>query len=280
MTKARENLKDEEVVAKEINPENSMGLLKELHLLTNQGQLNADARRKLKQVNHLYQLIRPAIQDLGERFSDFKIVDVGSGKSYLGFILYEAALKNLEKGSVISIEERKDLVEKARAMAQRLGFSRMEFIESKIEEALAHESRTHLVTALHACDTATDDALVLGIKSEADYIAVVPCCQAEAAQLLKAEKSEPLLEIWRHGIHRREFGSHITNVLRALVLESFGYQVTVTELVGWEHSLKNEFILAKRVQRENKMAKNKLEALLKLVSIKPKIIKFFEAGGV
>jgi hypothetical protein len=106
-----------------------------------------------------------------------------------------------------------------------------------------------VVTALHACNTATDDAIDFALKKKAKHIVLVPCCQAEIAAVLRKNKGKDLgrsalTEIWRHPIHTREFGSQITNVLRCLQLESHGYQVTVTELVGWEHSMKNELIIA------------------------------------
>jgi hypothetical protein len=107
-----------------------------------------------------------------------------------------------------------------------------------------------IVTALHACDTATDDAIAFGLQKRAKYMVLVPCCQAEVAAHLRnnrglAVAKTPLAELWRHPLHTRELGSQITNVLRCLYLEASGYQVTVTELVGWEHSMKNELILAK-----------------------------------
>jgi hypothetical protein len=108
-----------------------------------------------------------------------------------------------------------------------------------------------IVTALHACDTATDDAIAFGLAKGARHMVLVPCCQAEVAGVLKKSRAlslakTPLAELWRHPLHTREFGSQITNVLRCLQLEANGYQVTVTELVGWEHSMKNELILASR----------------------------------
>ena len=105
------------------------------------------------------------------------------------------------------------------------------------------------MTALHACDTATDDAIAFGLAKHARHMVLVPCCQAEVAGVLKKNRvlslaKTPLAELWRHPLHAREFGSQITNVLRCLQLQAHGYQVTVTELVGWEHSMKNELILA------------------------------------
>ena len=155
-------------------------------------------------------------------------------------------------------------MEKARALAARLGFSRMTFEPAEIGAAQP-PPRVHLVTALHACDTATDDALALAIRHGADHVAVVPCCQAEvAAQLGRAEAPAPLLApLFEHAWHRREFGSHLTNVVRALALEASGYSVTVTELAGWEHSLKNELILGKKVRAGDARARARLLGALR-----------------
>lgn len=273
-TKSRVQLKAHQV-SRELLDEQSPELLKELHLLTADGALNADARRKLKQVNHLVNLIKPALDEIFSRFAEPKVIDVGAGKAYFGFILYQLYFKNRENGEILSIENRSDLVSRAQSMAARLDFNRMKFVDSTISNFIKNPSgeRLHLVTALHACDTATDEAIILGVKSKADYLALVPCCQAEVAELLKKEKKSSIQSLWDQGIHRREFGSHLTNVIRTLALESLGYQVTVTELVGWEHSLKNEFILAKRIQNENKMALEKLRNLLKELSLRPMIMR-------
>ncbi|MES2890030.1 MAG: methyltransferase, partial [Pseudomonadota bacterium] len=112
-------------------------------------------------------------------------------------------------------------------------------------------AQVDIVTALHACDTATDDAIAFGLAKQARHMVLVPCCQAEVAGVLRKNKAlslskSPLAELWRHPLHTREFGSQITNVLRCLQLEANSYQVTVTELVGWEHSMKNELIIASR----------------------------------
>jgi len=124
-----------------------------------------------------------------------------------------------------------------------------------------------VVTALHACDTATDDAIRFGLHKNARFMVLVPCCQAEVAGVLRQHKAlslsrTPLSEIWRHPLHTREFGSQITNVLRCLQLEASGYQVTVTELVGWEHSMKNELIIASRHSGPRRSASARLEQLL------------------
>ena len=260
---------------RELLPDQSPALLRELHLLTREGHLNADALRKLKQVNHLMGLLRPAMEDLQGRYPAPVLVDAGSGNAYLGFILYELFLKDAEGGTLLSIEGRPELTARAKERAGRLGFTRMEFQTAHLEAATWPE-RVHLVTALHACDTATDDALAGAIQHNADYVAVVPCCQAEVASQLKEHRKEAEATVgllFQHPWHRREFGSHLTNVIRALTLEAFGYQVTVTELTGWEHSLKNELILGRRVHRENRPARLKLEQLLGSFAVQPKLAR-------
>ncbi len=175
----------------------------------------------------------------------------------------------------MSVESRPELVARSRERAEGLGYGRMKFVEGTIEGA-AYPERIHLLTALHACDTATDDALVAAVRHNADHVAVVPCCQAEVAQQLKdAKQGVPpaVASLFAHPWHRREFGSHLTNVIRALVLEAMGYQVTVTELAGWEHSLKNELILGRKVHKDSREGRAKLKALLEATQVRPKVVR-------
>lgn len=238
----------------EIKPHQSLELLKALHILTRDGKLNQDSRRKLKQVYHLFHFIEPLLEAVLASTKNLTLADHGAGKSYLGFILYDLFLKNREVGQLYGIETRAELVEKSLAMAAKLNFSRMIFLNLSVEESIRSPqlpAQIDVVTALHACDTATDDAIKFALHKQAKFIVLVPCCQAEIATILNKNKNQSLrktalAEIWRHPIHTREFGSHLTNVLRCLLLESHGYQVTVTELVGWEHSMKNELIIASR----------------------------------
>ena len=237
----------------ELRPGQSIELLKALHILTRDGKMNQDSRRKLKQVYHLFQFIETLLKQLASEDKAITLVDHGAGKSYLGFILYDLFFKDRGDGShIYSIETRAELVEKARDLAQRAGFARMSFLPLSVAESAKSPllpETVDMVTALHACDTATDDAISFALKKEARFIVLVPCCQAEVAATLRRLKGKSLArdvlsEIWRHPIHTREFGSHLTNVLRCLQLEAHGYQVNVTELVGWEHSMKNELIIA------------------------------------
>lgn len=256
--------------------EKSAPLLKALHILTRERAMNADSRRKLKQVLHLTQLLRPALEALLKGNGDPVIADVGAGKSYLGFILYDLILNAAGRGSVFGIEARADLVEASRVLAQQSGFDRMMFMASPIADATLPGGRADMVTALHACDTATDDAIRFALRHEAKTIALVPCCQAEVARLLEGEAG-PLRQLWRHPIQRREFGAHVTNVMRGLLLEAHGYKVRVTELVGFEHSMKNELILAERHQRSNPKARGELVKLIEQLGVKPGLLDMMPA---
>ena len=257
----------------DIRPGQSVGLLKELHILTREGKLNQDSRRKLKQVYHLYQFIEKLLLELESDAGTAAgptLADHGAGKSYLGFILYDLFFKSRAGGRIFGIETRAGLVEKSRELADRLGFERMSFLNISSADAADNAllpAEIDIVTALHACDTATDDAIAFGLRKNARFMVLVPCCQAELAGCLRQNKAlslsrTPLAELWRHPLHTREMGSQLTNVLRCLYLEAMGYQVTVTELVGWEHSMKNELILARRTGQKKQSAADRLRALL------------------
>jgi hypothetical protein len=268
----------------EVKPDQSVELLKELHILTRDGKMNQDSRRKLKQIYHLYQFIEPLLQEILLDHPDITLVDHGAGKSYLGFILYDLFFKSLKGSSrIYGIETRDELVSKSRELAARLDFPRMTFLNLSVADSIASAllpEKVDVVTALHACNTATDDAIRFALAKQARFVVLVPCCQAEVAAALKKNKGRQLAdsaltELWRHPIHTREFGSHLTNVLRCLQLEAHGYQVTVTELVGWEHSMKNELIIAtyKNLPRQRPAAR--LSEILKSVGLEELGSRFF-----
>lgn len=255
----------------EIREGQSHELLKELHILTRDGKMNQDSRRKLKQVYHLFQFIEKLLNELKSRKNSINLVDHGAGKSYLGFILYDLYFKNLKDSSqIFGIETRAELVTKTEELATRLGFTGMKFLNLSVTDSVNSKllpEKIDIVTALHACNTATDDAIDFALKKQAEYIVLVPCCQAEVAATLRKVKANLLTNpelhsLWAHPIHTREFGSHLTNVLRCLQLEAHGYKVTATELIGWEHSMKNELIIAEYTGKSRPEAKEKLQKII------------------
>ncbi|MCO5164903.1 MAG: SAM-dependent methyltransferase [Planctomycetes bacterium] len=268
---------------RELLPGQSTELLKTLHLVDARGNLQADSRRKLKQVNHLVRLLTPALDDVLARHGAPVIVDAAAGNAYLGFVLYELFLGPAGRGELVAVEPRPDLAARVRERAAALGYERLRVLEGPVQEVELPE-RVHALVALHACDTATDDALLAALARQADHVAVVPCCQAEVARQLKelapdAVDDPGVRALWKHPWHRRELGSHLTNVLRALALEARGHQVTVTELAGWEHAVKNELILARRVGREHAGARRELEALLARIPVRPTLARGLGLGA-
>ncbi|MBG7620750.1 SAM-dependent methyltransferase [Herbaspirillum sp. AP02] len=269
--------------AHEIRPGQSIELLKELHILTRDGKLNQDSRRKLKQVYHLYQFIEPLLQEVLADHPDVSLVDHGAGKSYLGFILYDLFFKALAGAPrIYGIETREELVRKSEELAVRLGFGGMSFLNLSVADSISSPDlpeRIDVVTALHACDTATDDAIHFALAKEASFIVLVPCCQAEVASVLNRNKGKSLAnsltEIWRHPLHTREFGSQVTNVLRCLQLEAHGYKVSVTELVGWEHSMKNELIVAQYRDLPRRRPADRLQEVLRTLGLEEMGTRFF-----
>ena len=270
-----------------LRPGQSLELLKALHILTREGKLNQDSRRKLKQVYHLYQFIAPLLEELSANDHPVTLSDHGAGKSYLGFILYDLFFKNLGRGSIYGIETRAPLVQASQQLAADLGFDRMQFLNMSVADSTRADfmpERFDIVTALHACDTATDDAIAFGLEKKAQALVLVPCCQAELAAAMRQNKAlqlarTPLAELWRHPIHTREIGSHLTNVLRCLYLEASGYQVTVTELVGWEHSMKNELIIARYTGQKKRSSAQRLRELLEQFGLQAALAHRYPLSG-
>ncbi|MHA6852611.1 class I SAM-dependent methyltransferase [Ralstonia pseudosolanacearum] len=236
----------------EIRPNQSIELLKELHILTRDGKMNQDSRRKLKQVYHLFQFIEPLLDDVQKAKGHVSLVDHGAGKSYLGFILYDLFFKEQPgdgASHIYGIETREELVAKSTELAARLGFKGMSFLNVSVAESITSERlppAVDVVTALHACNTATDDAIRFALEKHAQYIVLVPCCQAEVA-----------------------------GVLRCLQLEAHGYQVSVTELVGWEHSMKNELIVAQYKDLPRRRPTERLTEVLSTLGLEELRERFF-----
>ena len=272
----------------EIREGQTVALLQELHILTRDGKMNQDSRRKLKQVYHLYQFIEPLLKEVLAEKGEVSLVDHGAGKSYLGFIIYDLFFKALhgtpsDGSHIYGIETREELVSRSQELAKQFNFPGMSFLPLSVAESTESKllpDQIDIVTALHACNTATDDAIQFALKKKAKYMVLVPCCQAEVASVLKKNKGQSLgksalTEIWRHPIHTREFGSQITNVLRCLQLEAHGYQVNVTELVGWEHSMKNELIIATYKNLPRQRPSERLREVLETVGLQEMGNRFF-----
>lgn len=223
-----------------IKPERSIELLKELHILSSSWWLTQDSNRKLKQIYHFCGFLEPIIKELVTKQKSITIIDQWCGKSYLWFMLYDLYLKQIKdcKCNIIWVDNHKDLIDNSKVLAKKLWFDNMTFLEETVLGSIQRTEipeKVDIITTLHACDTATDDAIQFWLSKNVPYIILVPCCQAEVCNILTKKKhksleNNPLSEIRRHPIHTRSFASHLTNIIRCLWLEASGYKVTTTSL--------------------------------------------------
>ena len=235
-----------------------------LHLLgiTNtRGDVLAAAQDKWRQINKFLENIAPLIAALPR---DAHIADMGAGKGYLTFALYDF-LKNKQDMSpqITGIELRPGLVEFCNKTAQQVGFQGLVFVAERIEQY--NPERLDLLIALHACDTATDMALAKGIHAGAKAIVVAPCCHKQIRREMSAQNE--LAPVLRHGILEERQAEIVTDGIRALLLESQGYRTQVFEFISTEHTAKNLLITAEIVRPRMEEAR-KREALDKVAALK------------
>jgi len=246
-----------------IDPRQGSTLLRALGLLNADASMPADAVRKYVQINHMVALIEPTVQQLSERFSPVRILDCGCGNSYLTFLL-AWCFKNVwnKKALIYGIDTRADVIGKSQQRAVDLGLddilqfekiSVQDFAQRRADLPSPDErkaSRMHMVVALHACDTATDDALALAFAEKSDAVAVAPCCQAELAnkwRKLSADHFKSAFSVLLNSPElRRDSCSTFTDAMRVLLLRGSGYEASTTEFVPSNHTPKNRLILASR----------------------------------
>lgn len=218
--------------------------LTELGITSSQGKVLSTGRRKFRQINKYVEIIDSLLRER-ELPAGAKIFDMGSGKGYLTFALYDHLRNELGLDvQVTGVELRPELVESSNALAQRMGFTGLRFAAGTIADYPIEEA--DVLIALHACDTATDDALLRGIQAGADLLIVAPCCQKQVRRDMEPpETVQPLL---RHGILLERQAEMLTDGLRALYLEALGYRTKVFEFINTEHTPKNLMITATRAE--------------------------------
>ncbi len=240
--------------------------LQELKLTDAEGNVFKNAQDKYKQINQYIELLSPMIKDLPAT-SLKQVADMGSGKGYLTFALYDYLHNVLGYDtSVVGIEFREDLVELCNGIALRSGFAELSFRQGTIEEYDA--TSIDLLIALHACDTATDDAIFKGITAGAKLIVVAPCCHKQIRrEIIKGKKKNDLDFLLKYGIFLERQAEMVTDGIRALILEYFGYKTKVIEFISDVHTPKN-VLLAGVKGTEDKGTKDKKEILQKIKEAK------------
>ncbi len=214
--------------------------LQALGVTTKEGKVKAEMQHKFKQINRYVEIIEGILKD-SSLHDNFSIVDMGSGKGYLTFALYSYLAQKNKTVQVTGVELREDLVDKCNNIAAASKVGGLQFVLGSIQDyALPH---TDMLIALHACDTATDDAIAKGITAKATHIICAPCCHKQIRKQMKP--SNILNEITKHGILLERQAEMVTDTIRALLLEAHGYKTTVFDFIEAEHTPKNVLIVGK-----------------------------------
>ena len=221
---------------------NEQGYLHELKITDFEGNVYKNAQDKYKQINHYVEILSSLIKEIpNDKLK--KVVDMGSGKGYLTFALYDYLTNILKLStSVIGVEFRPDMVELCNNIAQKTGFGDLQFVEGTIEN---YDSKdTNILIALHACDTATDDAIYKGITAQADLIVVAPCCHKQIRREMEKNKASNELDfLTKYGIFLERQAEMVTDGIRALILEYFGYKTKVFQFISDAHTPKNVLVV-------------------------------------
>lgn len=231
--------------ARKLNSANK-SYLQELRLTDAEGKVYKNAQDKWKQINHYIELLSTILQRLPAK-DVLNVVDMGAGKGYLTFALYDYLTHTLQKRtSLMGVEYRKDLVELCNQIAVRSNFKDLLFIQGAIDD-YQPENDLDVLIALHACDTATDDAIAKGIKHDAELIVVAPCCHKQIRREMEKNKAKNELDfLLKHGIFMERQAEMVTDGLRALIMEYFGYQTKVFQFVSDAHTPKNVLVVGER----------------------------------
>ena len=235
--------------------------LRELGITNANWEIRREMSDKYIQINNYIELLEPNLRELSFS-SDYHVVDMGSGKGYLTFALYDYLTNNLKQSiTMTGVEFRADLVSTCTTIAEKANFNNLNFVKGTIADTSLEQ--IDILIALHACDTATDDAIFRGIQSNASLIVCVPCCHKQIRK--EFDVTNELSQVMKFGILKERQAEIITDSLRALLMEAYGYKTKVFEFISSEHTPKNVMIVGQKVADENP---NKLKILDTIIAIK------------
>jgi hypothetical protein len=241
--------------------------LKELGITTAEGMVKKDMQDKFKQINRYVEIIEGIVKDV-EFLNKITVADMGSGKGYLTFALYDYLLNNVKLEAIVTgIELREDLVSKCNIIAATVKYKNLIFKKGTIHDAALNS--IDMLIALHACDTATDDAIYKGIQANAKVIICAPCCHKQIRKQMAPENE--LKNITKHGILLERQAEIVTDTIRALILEAAGYKTKVFEFIATEHTPKNVLIVGTKSSKSEiakQESRDKIGGLKKLFNIK------------
>ncbi|MDF3001347.1 MAG: SAM-dependent methyltransferase [Bacillota bacterium] len=223
---------------------------------------------KFRQINRFLEIVSDALDNLPKKEQPLRIIDFGCGKAYLTFALYYYLKKQLgRKVEIIGLDLKKDVIDFCSRIAQDLNYEGLQFQMGDIAD-YADEEKADMVVTLHACDTATDYALMKAVGWDASVILSVPCCQHELFDQMSSELHAPMM---KHGILKERFCAILTDGLRSLKLEQRGYQVTLIEFTSLEHTSKNIMIRAIKTGKPRPEAEEEYLRLKQYWSVNPTI---------
>ncbi|MCJ8329211.1 MAG: SAM-dependent methyltransferase [Lentisphaeria bacterium] len=227
---------------KRLIPSDGNIYLRELGITDSDWKVKKTMQDKYKQLNKYIEIIESIVTSI-DFPADYKVVDMGAGKGYLTFALYDYLSNTLKhQPQICGVELRKNLVDLSNTVAQKAGFDKLNFVQGSIQNF--NQDGIDLLIALHACDTATDDAIYKGIQSQAKVIICAPCCHKQVRKAM--DTSGDLALISQHGILQERQAELLTDGIRALLMEAHGYKTKVFEFIQTEHTPKNVLIVGIR----------------------------------
>ncbi|WP_199141322.1 class I SAM-dependent methyltransferase [Pedobacter sp. ASV12] len=236
--------------------------LHDLKITDAEGKVYKNAQDKYKQINQYIEILSSLIKEL-PKGTIKNVVDMGAGKGYLTFALYDYLHTQLQlQANVVGVEYREDLVALSNTIAQQTGFEKLQFVQGTIEDY--HADQLNLLIALHACDTATDDAIFKGIKANAELIVVAPCCHKQIRREIERNKVQNNVSfLTQYGIFLERQAEMVTDGIRALILEYFGYKTKVLEFISDAHTPKNVLVVGvKRAESPKTKTENERKAVI------------------
>jgi SAM-dependent methyltransferase len=266
-------------------PDRSADLLRTIGIMNADGTVSAKHAKKYKQITHFMELCKPVWAALAQKRTieaehPLRVLDLGCGNGYLTFVIADALRLAEIPAQIHGVDVREDVVAGANERARSLGWSELSFSQAAIEAALVGDA-PDLLVALHACDTATDDAIALGIANAVPTMLVAPCCQHELAGQLSARAVESLSPaIASQGLLRQDFAATLTDALRIDVLEALGWSVDTLEFVGDTHTPKNLLIRATLRGRVQDFARlEKIRERCAALGVQPRLLARLAESG-
>jgi len=245
-------------------------VLRAIGILGENGKIKNDMIRKYNQIDHYIELVDDMLKSLCSNYGNINVVDCGCGKSYLSFVLNYYIKEVLKKNChFIGLDISKTVIDASQKIADQLDYRNMEFRVTDIRNYTANQD-IHLAISLHACDTATDEAIALAVKNNAKAIVMVPCCQKE---ILSQYSFDMLKSITKHGVLKARLADILTDGIRLMLLEALGYKVSIVEYVSPLETPKNLMIRAEKIGGINKNVIDEYKKLKQELGIHPTLEK-------